>query len=102
MIRQRLNRHTTLYLGSTNDPQLQVKGRRDRIARMYNIEPPLIYHISNIQSRPPRTEHMPLMKHNMPIHYVPEARGYSRHVRGSSLYNQELHRQIRELSRLTR
>ena len=101
MIRQRYNNYTTLYLGNpTQDRQLQVKSKRDRFVRAYNLEPPQVYHFTNVQSRPPLSQHMPLPKHRKPIHHIPEARGYTRHVRGSALYNQQVQRQIQELAKL--
>lgn len=103
MQRQRLNKHTTLFLGPVSkrdDPRLRFKASRDRMARMYNLAPPEIYHISNIQSRPPRSEHMPIPKHRKPLHHIPEARGHTRYVRGSALHNQAVHRQIQELAKL--
>ena len=101
MIRQRENNYTQLYLGPpTADKQLQAKSVRDRSIRAYNLEPPQVYHFTNIQSRPPLSSHMPLTKHKKPIHHIPEARGYTRHVRGSALYNQQVQRQIQELAKL--
>ena len=101
MQRQRLNKNTQLFLGRPSaDPQLQVKSRRDRTARAFMLTPPSVYDIANFQRTAPKSYHMPVERHRYPMHTHPEMRGHTRFVRGSSLYNQAVERQIRDLSRL--
>ena len=105
MDQQRLNKYKALYRGPvkpSSQSTLKVRAMNDRVARRYMLTPPDVYHIANFQSTRPRTEFIPLARHQMPIHHIPEARGQTRYVRGSSKYNQALVQQIAELSKLVR
>jgi hypothetical protein len=101
--RIRLSKHRALYVGPVNSKSqstLKVKALNDRTTLGLMREPPSIYHITNFQTRAPRSEHMPVSRHVHPMHHIPEARGYSKHIKGSSLYKQHVLRNIQELSRM--
>ena len=97
----RLSKHRALYTGSkTSTSQLRVKGMNDRTTLRLLRTRPEIYHPSNIQSTVPKSNHMPVARHRPPLFNIPENRGYNRYVKGSSLYNQHVLRNIRELARM--
>jgi hypothetical protein len=100
----RLSKHRSLYVGpvsSTSTRQLRTKStNNDRVALSLIRERPAIYHRTNQQATHPRTYHDPVLRHRHPLHIIPEHRGHTRYIRGSSLYNQQVVRQIGELSRL--
>ena len=98
----RLSKHRSLYVGpvsSTSTRQLRTKSTNDRVALGLIRERPAIYHRTK-QTSHPRAYHEPVRCHRHPLHIIPEHRGHTRYVRGSSLYNQQVVRQIGELSRL--
>ena len=97
----RLSKHRALYTGSkTSTSQLRVKGMNDRTTLRLLRSRPEIYHPTNIQSTAPKSNHMPVARHRPPLFNIPENRGYNRYVKGSSLYNQHVLRNIRELARM--
>ena len=97
----RLSKHRNLYVGSLgSDSKLKVKVMNDRTTLRRLRTRPEIYHPTNIQSTAPRSRHMPVARHRPPLFNIPENRGYNRYVKGSSLYNQHVLRNIRELARL--
>ena len=97
----RLSKHRALYVGSkTSTSKLRVKAMNDRTTLRLLRQRPEIYHPTNIQSSAPKSNHMPVARHRPPLFNIPENRRYSRYVKGSSLYNQHVLRNIRELARL--
>ena len=101
--RIRLSKHRSLYVGPVNARSpgtLKVKSLNDRTTLGLLREPPSVYHITNFQTRAPRSEHMPVHRHVHPMHHIPEARGYSKYIKGSGLYNQQVLRTIQQLQQL--
>ena len=101
MQRQRINNHTQLFLGQPSSfPALQVKSKRDSVARNFMLTPPSVYDTTNFQRTAPKSYHLPVDRHRYPMHTHPENRGHTRYIRGSSLYNQAVSRQMQDLARL--
>jgi hypothetical protein len=96
----RLNKYKTLYLGPAKNQSLKLKSMNDRTALRYIRSPPEIFSVTNLQTTAPRNFHKPVKRFLHPNNVAPQ--GHTRHVRGSSLYNQAVMRQIGELSKLVR
>ena len=97
----RLSKHRALYVGNDrNNSKLRVKAMNDRTTLRLLRTRPELYHPTNIQSSNPKSNHMPVARHRPPLFNIPENRGYNRYVQGSSLYNQHVLRNIRELAKL--
>ena len=101
--RIRLSKHRALYVGPVNSRSqstLKVKAMNDRTTLKLMRSRPEIYHPTNFQSTAPRSQHMPVLRHRAPLFNVPENRGHLKYIKGSSLYNQHVLRNIRELARM--
>ena len=99
----RLSKYRALYVGSVNNKsssKLKIKAMNDRTTMKLLRSRREIYHPTNIQSTAPKSNHMPVARHRAPLFNIPENRGVNQYVKGSSLYNQHVLRNIRELSKL--
>jgi hypothetical protein len=99
----RLSKYRALYVGSVNNKssaKLKVKAMNDHTTMKLLRSRREIYHPTNIQSTTPKSSHMPVLRHRAPLFNIPENRGFNQYVKGNSLYNQHVLRNIRELSKL--
>jgi hypothetical protein len=97
----RLSKHRSLYRGKvTSDPKLRLRALNDRTALSYMRVHPSVRHIANVQSSAPRNYQLGFQRHQQPLHMIPELRGATRYIRGSSKYNQEVQRRIAELAKI--
>ena len=107
---QRYNKYTSLYLGPVkprSTPALREKSMRDRAAFAFGKSPPEIYAVTNIQSRPPLSMHMPVQRHREPTLLFDASTRFRETQKrnrdyyvGGSLFNQQIQRHIAELSKI--
>ena len=97
----RLNKHRTLYLGKERkDPFLNDKRKTDRVMYKGILAPPILGHFTSVQRSHPKNYDIDVQRHQKPLHVIPDERGATRYIRGSSKYNQAVQRKIGELSKL--
>ena len=105
---QRLSKYSSLYLGPPRSYKpLMVKSALDRNAQQYMRSPPEIYAVTNLQSNPPRSYHMPVERHRQPTlmfdaseRFRQSQKRNAMYYQGGGLYHQAIQRQIAELSKL--
>lgn len=97
----RLNQYRTLYLGQPRqDGHLNEKGKSDRVMYENILHPPQLGHFTSAQRSHPKNYEIQMIRHQKPLHVVPEERGATRYIRGSSQYNQAINAKIAELSKM--
>jgi hypothetical protein len=110
MDHMRLNKYRALYTGPARPGAtraLKVKSANDKTALRFMRSPPDIYAVTNIQSRPPLSMHMPVERHREPTLLFDASTRFRQtqarnraYYQGGGLYNQQIQRTIAELSRL--
>jgi len=98
----RINDYTTYYVGADyNNPYLQMKGARDRVAADLMLAPPSLQHFTAVQRSHPKNYDLNILKHQKPLFVTPDTFGATRMIRGSAQYNQAVHTKIAELAKIS-
>jgi len=110
MDHMRLNKYSSLYTGpitQRSSSALRVKSANDKASLSYMRSPPAIYAVTNLQSRPPSSQHMPVQRHRVPSMMFDASTRFRQtqqrnraYYQGGSLFNQQVQQTIAELSRL--
>jgi len=97
----RINKYRSLYMGKERrDPYLNDKRKTDRAMYDGILAPPILGHFTSVQRSHPKNYDIDVQRHQKPLHVVPDERGATRYIRGSSQYNQAVQQKIGELAKL--